>query len=169
MAVKIPLGNIVLVRQVPDKLGGNHKDRFVVLVRDYNDGDAEILGVAITGSFNLPLPSTSVNMKPVSGTNGAGKLSAVCAEQNGPPLLPLVSAPGNHHISLDFRAWFNPAVFGVTRLWRQVFNLPGPQPASWETCRHSCYPALNHADFRPFPRRLQTKSLTFFGSLATTT
>ena len=46
-----------------------------------------------------------------------------------------------------FTAWFNPAVFGVTRLWRQVFNLPGPQPASWETCRHSCYPVLNHAFF----------------------
>ncbi len=35
MAVKIPLGNIVLVQQVPDKQGGNHKDRFVVLIRDY--------------------------------------------------------------------------------------------------------------------------------------
>ncbi len=44
-------------------------------------------------------------------------------------------------------AWFNPAVFGVTRLWRQVFNLPGLQPASWETCRHSCYPVLNQARF----------------------
>jgi hypothetical protein len=30
VAVKIPLGNIVLVRQVPDKQGGNHKDRFIV-------------------------------------------------------------------------------------------------------------------------------------------
>src|SRR5258708_29672495 len=62
MAVKVPLGNIVLIRQVPDKQGGNHKDRFVVLIRDYNDGDADIAGVAITGSFNLPLPSTSVKM-----------------------------------------------------------------------------------------------------------
>ena len=35
--------------------GGNHKDRFVVLVRDYNDGDTDIAGVAIAGSFNLPL------------------------------------------------------------------------------------------------------------------
>jgi hypothetical protein len=62
VAVNIPLGNIVLVRQVPDKQGGNHKDRFVVLVRDYNDGDIHIAGVAITGSFNLPLPNTSVKM-----------------------------------------------------------------------------------------------------------
>ena len=62
MAVKMPLGNIVLVRQVPDKQGGNHKDRFVVLVRDYNEGDTHIAGVAITGSFNLPLPNTSVKM-----------------------------------------------------------------------------------------------------------
>jgi hypothetical protein len=57
VAVKIPLGNILFIRQVPDKQGGNHKDRFVVLVRDYNDGDADIAGVAITGSFKLPLPT----------------------------------------------------------------------------------------------------------------
>jgi len=62
VAVKLPLWNIVLIRQVPDKQGGNHKDRFVVLVRDYNDGESEIVGVAITGSFNLPLPNTSVKM-----------------------------------------------------------------------------------------------------------
>ncbi len=62
MAVKIPLGNILLVQQVPDKQGGNHKDRFVVLIRDYNDGDTYIAGVAITGSFYLPLPNTSVKM-----------------------------------------------------------------------------------------------------------
>ena len=42
MAVKIPLGNIVLVRQVPDKQGGNHKDWFVVLVKDYDDADTDI-------------------------------------------------------------------------------------------------------------------------------
>jgi hypothetical protein len=42
VAIRIPLGNIVLVRQVPDKQGGNHKDRFVVLVRDYNDTDTQI-------------------------------------------------------------------------------------------------------------------------------
>jgi hypothetical protein len=62
VAVKIPLGNIVLVRKVPDKQGGNHKDRFVVLVKDYDDADTDILGVAITGTFSLPLPSTSVKL-----------------------------------------------------------------------------------------------------------
>jgi len=62
VGVTIPLGNIVLVRKVPDKQGGNNKDRFVVLVRDYNDGDAEIYGVAITSSFRFPLPSTSVKL-----------------------------------------------------------------------------------------------------------
>ena len=48
MTVKIPLGNIVLVRQVPDKQGGNHKDRFVVLIRDYNDGDTHIVAVTVS-------------------------------------------------------------------------------------------------------------------------
>ena len=56
----------------------------------------------------------------------------------------------------EFGAWFNPTVFGVARLWRQVFNLPGPQPASWETCRHSCYPALNHAEFSDHPAKKWT-------------
>ena len=62
MAIKITLGNIVLIRKVPDKQGRNPKDRFVVLVRDYNDGDADLLGVAVTGTFDLPLPSTSIKL-----------------------------------------------------------------------------------------------------------
>src|SRR5438876_66939 len=78
VAVKISLGNIVLVRQVPDKQGGNHKDRFVVLVRDYNDGDAEILGVAIIGSFNLPLPTTSVKMTSRKDGNCKTRLNKPC-------------------------------------------------------------------------------------------
>jgi len=78
VAVKIPLGNIVLVRQVPDKQGGNLKDRFVVLVKDYKDGDAEILGVAITGSFNLPLPSTSVKMPFRKDGNCKTRLNKPC-------------------------------------------------------------------------------------------
>jgi hypothetical protein len=78
VAVKIPLGNIVLVRQVPDKQGGNHKDRFVVLVNDYKDGDAEIFGVAITGSFNLPLPSTSVKLPSRKDGNCKTRLNKPC-------------------------------------------------------------------------------------------
>jgi hypothetical protein len=78
VAVKIPLGNIVLIRQVPDKQGGNHKDRFVVLVRDYNDGDAEISGVAITGSFNFPLASTSVKMPYRKDGNCKTRLNKPC-------------------------------------------------------------------------------------------
>jgi hypothetical protein len=78
VAVKIPLGNIVLVRQVPDKQGGNPKDRFVVLVRDYNDGDAQILGVAITGSFSLPLPSTAVKMTSRKDGNCRTRLNKPC-------------------------------------------------------------------------------------------
>src|SRR5262249_41948512 len=78
VAVKIPLGNIVLIRQVPDKQGGNHKDRFIVLVRDYNDGDPDILGVAITGSFNLPLPNTSVKMPYRKDGNCKTRLNKLC-------------------------------------------------------------------------------------------
>lgn len=62
MALMYPRGTVLLVAQVPDKNGVNPKDRFVVLVRDFDDTDALAYGVAVTGTFNLPLPATSVRL-----------------------------------------------------------------------------------------------------------
>ena len=62
MALKYPRGTILLVSQVPDKNGVNPKDRFVVLIRDFDDADTLAYGVAVTGTFNLPLPATSVRL-----------------------------------------------------------------------------------------------------------
>ncbi len=62
MALKYPRGTILQVSQVPDKNGVNPKDRFVVLVRDFDDTDALAYGVAVTGTFTLPLPATSIRL-----------------------------------------------------------------------------------------------------------
>jgi len=62
VALKYAQGTILLVSQVPDKNGVNHKDRFMVLVRDFEDTDAIAYGVAVTGTFNHPLPATSVSL-----------------------------------------------------------------------------------------------------------
>ena len=60
MALKYPHGTILLISQVPDKTGVNPKDRSIVLVRDFDDTDVHAIGVAVTGTFNLPLPASSV-------------------------------------------------------------------------------------------------------------
>jgi len=60
VAVKYARGTILLVSQVPDQNGVNPKDRFVVLVRDFDDGDVNLYGVAVTGTFTRPPPATSV-------------------------------------------------------------------------------------------------------------
>ena len=62
VALKYPRGTILLISQVPDKNGVNPKDRFVVLVRDFDDADALAYGVAVTGTFNYPLPPTSISL-----------------------------------------------------------------------------------------------------------
>jgi hypothetical protein len=62
VAKKYPRGTIVLVSQVPDQNNVNPKDRFVVLVRDLDDTDSHVYGVAVTGTFTLPLPPTSVRL-----------------------------------------------------------------------------------------------------------
>lgn len=62
VALKYQAGTVILVSQVPDKNGVNHKDRFMVLVRDFNDTDLLAYGVAVTGTFALPLPATSVRL-----------------------------------------------------------------------------------------------------------
>ena len=62
MALKYPRGTVVLVALVPDKNGGNHKDRPVVLVRDVEDTDALFCNVAVTSSFSYPVPVTSVKL-----------------------------------------------------------------------------------------------------------
>jgi hypothetical protein len=120
VAVKIPLGNIVLVRQVPDKQGGNPKDRFVVLVRDYNDGDAEILGVAITGSFNLPLPSTSVKMTSRKDGNCKTRLNKPCVADC---TWRVVATPGD----IIKRQGFTPAI-ELANILQQVQNQLPPAP-----------------------------------------
>ena len=48
MALLAQRGTILLVSQVPDKNNVNHKDRFVVLVRDLDSADAVLYGVAVT-------------------------------------------------------------------------------------------------------------------------
>lgn len=55
MALKYPRGTVLLASQVPDQNGVNPKDCFVVLVRDFDDTDALAYGVAVTGTFTLPL------------------------------------------------------------------------------------------------------------------
>jgi hypothetical protein len=62
VALKYPRGTILLVSQVPDPNGVNPKDRFIVLVRDFDDADLLGYGVAVTGKFNHPLPATSVRL-----------------------------------------------------------------------------------------------------------
>jgi len=42
VAVKYARGTILLVSQVPDQNGVNPKDRFVFLVRDFDDGDVNL-------------------------------------------------------------------------------------------------------------------------------
>lgn len=120
MAVKIPLGNIVLVRQVPDKQGSNHKDRFVVLVRDYNDGDADILGVAITGSFNLPLPSTSVKMTHRKDGNCKTRLNKPCIADC---TWRVVATPGD----IIKRQGFTPPI-ELAKILQEVQNQLPPAP-----------------------------------------
>ncbi len=62
VAIKHLRGTVILVVQVPDKNGVNPKDRFVVLVRDFDDADPLVYGVAVTGTFAFPLPPTSVRL-----------------------------------------------------------------------------------------------------------
>jgi hypothetical protein len=62
VSLKYPRGTILLVAQVPDKNGVNPKDRSMVLIRDFDDTDAVAFGVAVTGTFNQPLPTTSVRL-----------------------------------------------------------------------------------------------------------
>jgi hypothetical protein len=62
VALKYQRGTIVLVSQVPDKNNTNHKNRFVVLIQDFDDTDTFIYGVAVTGTFSFPLPATSVRL-----------------------------------------------------------------------------------------------------------
>jgi hypothetical protein len=62
VALKYQRGTILLVSQVPDKNGVNPKDRFVGLVRDFDDTDTLAYGVAVTGTFTLPLAATSVRL-----------------------------------------------------------------------------------------------------------
>lgn len=57
-----PLGTIVLVSQVEDQNGVNPKDRFVVLIQDVEANDVHVQGVAITGTFPQPIPSTCVSL-----------------------------------------------------------------------------------------------------------
>jgi hypothetical protein len=62
VALKYPRGTVIVVSQVPDKNGVNPKDRFVVLVEDFDDTDQFAYGVAVTGTFKLPLPTTSIQL-----------------------------------------------------------------------------------------------------------
>lgn len=55
-------GTILLVSQVPDPNGLNHKDRHVVLLNDLDSADNMFSGVAVTGTFDHPLPATSVSL-----------------------------------------------------------------------------------------------------------
>lgn len=60
MPLKYQRGTVLLVSQVPDKNGVNPKDRFVVLVRDFDDTDTNAYGVAVTGTFTRPVPTSSI-------------------------------------------------------------------------------------------------------------
>lgn len=62
MAIKYSRGRVLLVSQVSDKNGVNPKDRFIVLIRDYDEADPLVYGVAVTGTFDFPLPPTSVRL-----------------------------------------------------------------------------------------------------------
>ena len=48
MALQYPRGTIVVVADVPDNNNQNHKARPVVLIRDVDDSDSHIFGVAVT-------------------------------------------------------------------------------------------------------------------------
>jgi hypothetical protein len=62
MALKYQRGTIIIASQVPDQNGVNPKDRRVVLVRDFHDTDATAYGVAVTGTFDYPIPPTSISL-----------------------------------------------------------------------------------------------------------
>jgi mRNA-degrading endonuclease toxin of MazEF toxin-antitoxin module len=62
VALLFQRGTIVLVEQVPDPNGGNHKDRPVILINDLDTADTVFHGVGVTGTFKLPLPPTSINL-----------------------------------------------------------------------------------------------------------
>jgi hypothetical protein len=62
VALLYPRGTILPIAQVPDRNNVNPKDRFVVLVRDLDDADPFLIGVAVTGTFTFPLPATSVRL-----------------------------------------------------------------------------------------------------------
>lgn len=62
MALKFQRGAVVYVRQVSDERGGNHKDRRVVLVADFDDADPTAFAVAITSQFGQPLRADMVRL-----------------------------------------------------------------------------------------------------------
>jgi hypothetical protein len=61
-------GTILLVENVPDPNGTNHKNRNIVLVIEASSDEDEFIGVCITGTFNYPLKENMVKM-PFSKTN----------------------------------------------------------------------------------------------------
>ena len=83
MAILHRRGTILLVSQVPDQNGGNHKDRHVVLLNDLDSSHTIFHGVAVTGTFTYPLPPTSVSLpshRQGRGQTGLNKPSvAVCS------------------------------------------------------------------------------------------
>jgi hypothetical protein len=62
VAIKYARGTIIFVAQVPDPNNANPKDRRVILIRDFDESDPHIYGVAVTGTFTFPLPPTSVRL-----------------------------------------------------------------------------------------------------------
>ena len=63
MSLKYARGTIHVFKNVLDHNFVNPKNRLVVLVRDCDETDESAFGVAITGTFNYPLPPTSISLK----------------------------------------------------------------------------------------------------------
>jgi mRNA-degrading endonuclease toxin of MazEF toxin-antitoxin module len=57
-----PVGTILFVVNVLDPNGVNPKNRRVVLIRNYCDGDEFAYGVAITGEFDYPLTEDQIEL-----------------------------------------------------------------------------------------------------------
>lgn len=62
MAIRHPRGTILLVEQVLDPNGTNPKTRPILLVADFYEGDDLIDGVAVSSTFDEPLPVTQVEL-----------------------------------------------------------------------------------------------------------
>jgi len=60
VAILYPRGKVLLVRDVADQNGRNHKTRSVVAYADFDPKiDEYLFCVAVTGTFDRPLPETS--------------------------------------------------------------------------------------------------------------